>query len=892
MLTFTGNHSQGFSGGNFLRFWSQVHGGMMRLIEQITGIKHDLSELKEETSLGEKELVSLLKQFLRGNDMQAPELSDEHIDTLYRLAWWVTLTSELIEQSSLGSGNPENPLTHLLETLEKYCRETEEERDIERIGDVAEQLASLEGQQLRNAVVSKTGSREADPSEEMLIQLHNYLPVLTSHVEKTIELLRVDHQQNLESRLDELVEGLEGVIDARESLDQYLKRHGINADSSELKANMTDLLDAIDRTDSIRTGDLLKHEINPRLERFHKQISFMLGEMDSALDSNLACLREDDVRNILNVSLPSLTAVTIGEAEDGAHSLVVSSDVGDYTFVSRYQPQEEAERWARHRIEEEVPTSIIIHGFGLGYRIRALLDELSPETHIFIDEPSPVLARAVFRTLDCTAILEDPRVELFVGDESKLLESRLSDWAGWNSPDELQIIGLPNYHSLFADSRQRLNELAEMQAGTVQLQRSTNFSQCVQWIKNTVRNLVFSPNFRFVDVLEDQFEGKPAVLISGGPSLDKNIELLKGTEHKVLIIAIDTVIPVLEEHGIEPDLMVTADGLKSNYELNLAGSEYQKIPMVAALISFPRILEEHDAPKFILTSEIEAEVMLRDLFDRLGIEPEGLNSFTKGLTVSHIAYHVADILGASPIILIGQDLAYDETGREYASGVQREKGVEETLTVEGVDGEVVETKLEWYSFLVEFQKMIGQDDFVIDATEGGAKIAGTQVSTLADALHEYGGESVELGPVLNQLQRSTETVVPSNKEREILSDWGATLLDDMMEVEGALSRGSALCEALAGASAETNESADELLAGLEDVEREIENSESAALLARVIRELQYLSEEQRQKASDPGDKQAKLRRTVEFMHRRYEKIGEVIDGIRPILRKLERTMGQ
>lgn len=64
--------------------------------------------------------------------------------------------------------------------------------------------------------------------------------------------------------------------------------------------------------------------------------------------------------------------------------------------------------------------------------------------------------------------------------------------------------------------------------------------------------IVFGPK---LSALRAAFKGRPSVVVSAGPSLDKNYELLKGREDKVLIVATDTVLRKLLKNGINPHIV-------------------------------------------------------------------------------------------------------------------------------------------------------------------------------------------------------------------------------------------------------------------------------------------------------------------------------------------------
>ena len=71
-----------------------------------------------------------------------------------------------------------------------------------------------------------------------------------------------------------------------------------------------------------------------------------------------------------------------------------------------------------------------------------------------------------------------------------------------------------------------------------------------------------------MDINNGIFWAPSIILVSAGPSLNKNIMELKKAKNKAFIVATDTAVKPLLKAGIEPDLMVMVDGEKPK-RLNL-----------------------------------------------------------------------------------------------------------------------------------------------------------------------------------------------------------------------------------------------------------------------------------------------------------------------------------
>ena len=198
-------------------------------------------------------------------------------------------------------------------------------------------------------------------------------------------------------------------------------------------------------------------------------------------------------------------------------------------------------------------------------------------------------------------------------------------------------------------------------------------------------------------IFEDKFKGKAAVIVCPGPSLKKNVDLLKTIKGKVLIICVLHALKELQDRGIDPDvvvhvdpadlkkLKVNKDGKQISYWDSWMGNEdLSHIPyLVVSNYSAPNLFE---APfKNILW--MSPGLPIGELL------PIKTRNFERvGGSVSHSAFDLAIEWGCSSVALIGQDLATSKDGKNYSSKMEIDLTEEEKLTqkmkVYGADVEV------------------------------------------------------------------------------------------------------------------------------------------------------------------------------------------------------------
>ncbi len=231
----------------------------------------------------------------------------------------------------------------------------------------------------------------------------------------------------------------------------------------------------------------------------------------------------------------------------------------------------------------------------------------------------------------------------------------------------------------------------------------------------------------------------PVIIVSAGPSLDKNIELLKEAKGHCLIFAVDTAMKYLMQHNIMPDLGITVEPIKPM--ANYADDRCFDVPHIFDCESNPEIVSKERGRIFIYNCRDYVKRLLEDA----GVEVPA--DVASGGSVATAAFAICYQLQIKNIILIGQDLAYEGTsthaGGVESAGINGDIGYE---MVDGIYGEPVRTRSDWTGYLRWFENAITMinsqklDMKVIDATEGGALIHGSYVMTLRDVIDKYCGE--------------------------------------------------------------------------------------------------------------------------------------------------------
>ncbi len=257
---------------------------------------------------------------------------------------------------------------------------------------------------------------------------------------------------------------------------------------------------------------------------------------------------------------------------------------------------------------------------------------------------------------------------------------------------------------------------------------------------NNMKNLASLPLSPDVAAMKNCLKGCSAFIVAAGPSLDKNINYLKEVENRGLIIAVDTIAEKLVNSGIYPHVISSVERIKVwEYFFQDKLPYYNQSYLVAPSLVQPEVINAFSGRVILPMRQTVYEY--KWLSKKLGLSED--SAIWMGASCAHVAMGLALHIGASPIILVGQDLAYgQDMAKSHAAGTAYDdkplQVQEDILTVEGYYGGEVKTRKIWLDFKLMFEKMIELTKAdVINATEGGARINGTAQEPLNKVISKY-----------------------------------------------------------------------------------------------------------------------------------------------------------
>lgn len=445
------------------------------------------------------------------------------------------------------------------------------------------------------------------------------------------------------------------------------------------------------------------------------------------------------------------------EARDGSFAIIVTQEGQTIRLNSSYRPLEEARKWAEAYTFPNINTVVEMYGLGNGYFCRELLKRMKSDDILIIYEPNIEIFQYSIHNFDLTDILQNSNVFLFVNELNEFeMEDCLLQKVQWYNMDFQVEVAHPQYQKMNREDYLCFRELISNNNELAIINKNTDAAHGKKIVEYILKNIKYLKGSSLISELKNRIpKNIPAIIVSAGPSLEKNIEVLKQAKGKSIIIAVDTALPHLERYGIEPDFFITVDPNKSMRHFQ--GEYAKKIPMIAKLESKSDVLENNMGKKFFYNSHDYIE----KLYDHVGIIT---NDYNTGGSVASAAFSVCVALELERIIFVGQDLAYDGEFTHIGARKETNMDVHGMREIEGVNGKPVRTRYDWLIYLQWFENSIRikpEIDF-IDATEGGAIIHGTRIMTLKEVVDMYCISEFEVN---NAIRTMDPTLSLENEEK-------------------------------------------------------------------------------------------------------------------------------
>ncbi|EAJ1157601.1 DUF115 domain-containing protein, partial [Campylobacter jejuni] len=330
--------------------------------------------------------------------------------------------------------------------------------------------------------------------------------------------------------------------------------------------------------------------------------------------------------------------------------------------VFMYENLEEELNFFYQGILEKTPRYpfICIYGIGNALLIKNLAKHYK---HLFVFESEIELFILALSTLDLSEELCSGKIYLVDIEEERvdiqlLILFDMKDISEYLSLYEMFVNNV-YYKKFYEDIWHKADELCEKNIKVVIRNLGSNsdlsfecYSHLLQNIPSMLESIPFQ---RILNERKNKFDN--AIVVSAGPSLTKQLPLLKACQDKAVIFCADGALSMLEKEGIVPDYVTNLDF--TDLAMKFFQNKENKTSLnILSCATYPNLVHFLDNKSVILRDDPLCQRFNLNDFGYIGT----------GAHVSHFSYTLALALGFKNIIMIGQDLAFDEEGNSHSKG--------------------------------------------------------------------------------------------------------------------------------------------------------------------------------------------------------------------------------
>ncbi len=422
-------------------------------------------------------------------------------------------------------------------------------------------------------------------------------------------------------------------------------------------------------------------------------------------------------------------------------------------------------------------------GIGNGVFYKVLLEN---KTHkrITIFEPNLEILFIIFHVIDFSEDLKTERLSILHTEQLTL--DILHTLFGHDAKAYSRVYDLHIVNKYYEDKYEPLiHQINQMCLKTIHhhvVSMGNDINDNLLGLRHFLRNVphvVTRPTLK--ELLKKAKNTETAVLAATGPSLQKQLPLLQRIQDHVTILCIDASFPILTRYGIKPDIVFSMERIEPT------GTFYERVAKEYGFEAFEDVV-------FALTSIVHKKTLQWTTLDKrvpksavtqlsnrplkylkmFGLDEWGYMG--RGMSAANMAFELAFLSNFKRVILIGQDLAYGKDGTSHARGNiwgedQLAHRVHD-LYVDAYGGEgKVRTSKTWQMFLNFYEKDV--EEFCaakpsfepINATQGGARIAGTIEMPFEEAVIKYVDFDRTKQRVATTIEYPEAQLVQSSKEK-------------------------------------------------------------------------------------------------------------------------------
>ncbi|WP_426722055.1 motility associated factor glycosyltransferase family protein [Campylobacter jejuni] len=373
---------------------------------------------------------------------------------------------------------------------------------------------------------------------------------------------------------------------------------------------------------------------------------------------------------------------------------------------------------------------LYFYGFGNGILFKALLQNKNHQ-HIVVFEKDIEIIWVIFHILDFSNELQNARLMVLENDKLQAQDyTELCSSKPFFQFSRIYFLELmSHYYERFHEDILELNKKLVQDFKNSIVSHGNDPLDALQGIEQFVYNLpqmITHPSYK--ELLSKRKNlSDTAIIVSTGPSLTKQLPLLKKYASKATIFCADSSYPILAKHGIKPDYVCMLERTELTAEFfNHDFGEFDKdIVFICAGVVHPKAIE------YLKGRNRKYLIIPRYLYFPIYIKLKYFDFLYNTPSVAHMACYLSLHLNHKNIIFIGQDLAYAENGNshpdDYQNSANYESQMYEHILTEAYGGKKeIKTHEVWIFFKQILEAMIIKYHITTyNCTEGGARIEGT-----------------------------------------------------------------------------------------------------------------------------------------------------------------------
>lgn len=395
---------------------------------------------------------------------------------------------------------------------------------------------------------------------------------------------------------------------------------------------------------------------------------------------------------------------------------------------SKYNVKRDIDKIVNFVKENIKDNNIIILGLATGEYIDYINDFIEEERSVLIIEPD-INIYTKFKEKK-KYINDNIKVIYYNIENIELIENHFKDLALEN----FKLFEYCNYNRIYYKIMNNIKKKIIDFTISSRIDRNTSIFFSRIWFECFIKNIKYLNRSKKINGVRGLYKDKPAIIVSAGPSLTKNISKLHNFEDKALIFTGGRTLKTLMDEGIEPDFLSIIDSQELSYELVSDVIDKSEVTLIHSELLPSKVFNKHNGERLFYSIN-------PSINDIVGYS--GFNAI--GSSVAHSCLNSALYMGCNPIIFIGQDLAYtnDKVHAENAEFTKEGLKYYEDINnfdnddfkyIDDIYGNKVKSRDDLILFKKQFEEIIRENPNVtfINSTEGGANIEGTIVKDLLD----------------------------------------------------------------------------------------------------------------------------------------------------------------